>query len=74
MRRVIFALGIQFVFACSKTEAPAVVPPSPINPVIITPTNIVYPINTLDSFSVIYKTTSWYNTTRAMTQLFDVLF
>lgn len=72
MREVIFALGILFVFACSKTEAPAVVPPSPTNPVIITPTNIVYPTNTLDSFSVINKTTSWYNTTRAMTQLFDV--
>ena len=33
---------------------------------------VVYPLNTLDSFSVINKTTSWYTTTRAMTQLFDV--
>lgn len=33
---------------------------------------VVYPLNTLDSSSVINKTTSWYTTTRAMTQLFDV--
>lgn len=39
---------------------------TPIKPV------VVYPINTLDSFSAINKTTSWYNTTISMTQIFDV--
>ena len=29
MKRVIFALGVIFVFACSKTEVP-VIPPTPV--------------------------------------------
>ena len=62
MKNIILILGIFFVVGCAKTEVPAVIPPNPINPVITTPTNFVYPINTLDSFSVINKTTSWYTT------------
>jgi hypothetical protein len=37
MKRVFFILGILFCFACTKTEAPSP-PPSPTNPVVITPT------------------------------------
>ena len=78
MKKVLWALGLFFFFfltSCKKTETTVttptqVIPPSNIKPVVTGP--IVYPINTLDSFSAINKTTSWYNTTRAMTSLFDV--
>jgi hypothetical protein len=69
-----------FIFACSKTNNSTTTsspsnPTAPIAPIINPPStnqSILYPVNTLDSFSAINKTTSWYNTTRAMTQLFDV--
>jgi hypothetical protein len=75
MKKMTFALGILFAVACKKNETATtqpvqVTPPTNITPVITGP--IVYPVNTLDSFSAINKTTSWYNTTKAMTSLFDV--
>lgn len=78
MKKVLWALGLfffLFLTSCKKTETTVttptqVIPPSNITQVVTGP--IVYPINTLDSFSAINKTTSWYNTTRAMTSLFDV--
>mgnify|MGYP000002575023 FL=1 len=79
MKKVLWALGL-FIFllsiaACKKTETAVttptqVIPPTNITPVVTGP--VVYPVNTLDSFSAINKTTSWYTTTRAMTSLFDV--
>ena len=79
MKKVLWALGL-FIFlfflaACKKTETAVTTPtqftpPTNITPVVTGP--IVYPVNTLDSFSAINKTTSWYTTTRAMTSLFDV--
>ena len=75
MKRVIFGLGILFAFACTKTEKEVLpIASTPNIPIVTTPNIIVYPLNTLDSFSIINKTTSWYTTTRAMTQLFDVFF
>lgn len=71
------ALGLLFCLGCSKTDSSnqtVVTNPNPSNPVVSQPGIVVYPNNTLDSFSTINKTTSWYNTTRAMTQLFDVFF
>ncbi len=65
---IILILGVVLLESCAKTE----VDTSSINPVITNPSLKIYPNNTLDSFSVINKTTSWYTTTRAMTQLFDV--
>ena len=65
---IILILGVVLLGSCAKTE----VDTSSINPVITNPSLKIYPNNTLDSFSVINKTTSWYTTTRAMTQLFDV--
>jgi hypothetical protein len=64
-----------FIAACKKTETAVttpiqVIPPTNIAPIVTMP--LVYPVNTLDSFSAINKTTSWYTTTRAMTSLFDV--
>lgn len=64
-----------FFAACKKTETTVTtptqfIPPTNIAPVVTGP--IIYPVNTLDSFSAINKTTSWYTTTRAMTSLFDV--
>jgi hypothetical protein len=50
-------------------------PKAPIAPIIYPPStnqSLVYPVNTLDSFSAMNKIPSWYNTTRAMTHLFDV--
>lgn len=78
MKKVLWALGLfffVFLTSCKKTETTVttptqVIPPSNITPVVTGP--IVYPVNTLDSFSSINKTTSWYTTTRAMTSLFDV--
>ena len=76
MKHTILAFGILFIISCSKTEQSEVVSvvAKPTSSVTAPPSTIVYPINTLDSFSVINKTTSWYTTTRAMTQLFDVFF
>ena len=74
MKKTILGLGILITISCTKTETPEVVVAKPTSPVVIQPSVIVYPSNTLDSFSVINKTTSWYTTTRAMTQLFDVFF
>ena len=76
MKHTILAFGILFIISCSKTEQSEVVSvvAKPTSSVTAPPSSIVYPINILDSFSVINKTTSWYTTTRAMTQLFDVFF
>jgi len=52
------------------TTPTQVIPASNITLVVTGP--LVYPINTLDSFSTINKTTSWYTTTRSMTRLFNV--
>ena len=67
MKKVLWALGL-FIFllsiaACKKTETAVttptqVIPPSNITPVVTGP--VVYPVNTLDSFSAINKTTSCY--------------
>ena len=79
MKKVLWALGLfiflLFIEACKKTETTVVTPtqvtpPTSITPAVTVP--MVYPVNTLDSFSAINKTTSWYTTTRAMTSLFDV--
>ena len=78
MKKILWALGLfffVFLTSCKKTETTVttptqVIPPTNITPVVTGP--IVYPVNTLDSFSAINKTTSWYTTTRAMTSLFDV--
>ena len=79
MKKVLWALGLfiflLFLAACKKTETTVVTPtqvtpPTSITPAVTVP--MVYPVNTLDSFSAINKTTSWYTTTRAMTSLFDV--
>lgn len=78
MKKVLWVLGLFFFIfltSCNKTETTfitptQVIPASNITPVVTGP--LVYPINTLDSFSAINKTTSWYTTTRAMTSLFDV--
>lgn len=74
MKYTILFFGILVSLSCSKTEVPEVQVSKTTSPVIIPPSIIVYPNNTLDSFSVINKTTSWYTTTRAMTQLFDVFY
>ena len=79
MRYLFISLGLFFLFSCSKTDSSnqtqsSVNNPSPSTPSGSLPKLIVYPINTLDSFSTINKTTSWYNTTIAMTSLFDVFF
>lgn len=69
------SIFIILLVACTKTES-ITTSQTPVNqtvytnPVVTGP--LIYPINTLDSFSSINKTTSWYNTTRAMTSLFDV--
>ena len=47
MKRVIFALGILFVFACTKTEVPAV------SPTTVAPSNPVSP--TLPIIATNYK-------------------
>lgn len=79
MKKVLWTLSLLifllFIEACKKTETTVttpsqIIPPTNITPVVTGP--IVYPVNTLDSFSAINKTTSWYTTTRAMTSLFDV--
>ena len=77
MKYLFISLGLFFLFSCSKTDSSiqtqsSVNNPSPSTPAGSVPKIIVYPINTLDSFSTINKTTSWYNTTIAMTGLFDV--
>lgn len=69
------SIFIILLVACTKTESittsqTPVNPTVNTNPVVTGP--LIYPINTLDSFTSINKTTSWYNTTRAMTSLFDV--
>ena len=76
MKHTTLAFGILFIISCSKTEQSEVVSvvAKPTISVTAPPSTIVYPSNTLDSFSVVNKTTSWYTTTRAMTQLFDVFF
>lgn len=55
--------------SCSKTaDITPINTPSSIGTI----TSLVYPRSLLDSVSTINKTTSWYNTTIAMTELFDV--
>jgi hypothetical protein len=58
MKRGILALGVLFVFACTKTEAPSP-PPTPTNPVVITPT--VPAACPVVSISDINKKTSHFN-------------
>ena len=75
MKKVIFALGVLLVFACSKTSTTTTQSsqPSISTPVIVTPTpNIVYSVKMLDSFSAINKTTSWYLTNKAFSGNFYV--
>ena len=73
MKRVIFALGILFVFACSKTSTSNTQMPTPTTPEVTTPTpNIVYSVKMLDSFSAINKLTSWYITNKAYSGIIDV--
>lgn len=64
MKKLLIYLVLLLFFACNKSGT------IPIPPVIAGP--LVYKVNTLDSFSAINKTTSWYSTTKAMTSLFDV--
>jgi len=68
--KYIYLLTLLFIaLACKKIDQPSLVTP----PIINTSSNsIIYPTKTLDSFSVINKTTSWYNTTKGMDELFFV--
>jgi len=62
--------------ACTKQEssssAPVNTTPSTPAPVVSTPTEKVYPMSVLEGISTINKTTSWYNTNKSFTELFDV--
>lgn len=68
MCKLKFAFGVFMFLACNKKD--------PQNNSIVTnrqgTSQVVYPTSTLDAFSKINKTTSWYNTTIAMTSLFEV--
>ena len=59
MRYIILGLVFLITISCTKTATPEVVVAKPTSPVIIPPNSVVYPSNTLDSFSVINKTTSY---------------
>ncbi|MEI6190384.1 MAG: VCBS repeat-containing protein [Chitinophagia bacterium] len=77
MKYIFLSMGLFILIGCSKTSSSnqnqsTVNNPTPSTPAGSVPKIIIYPINTLDSFSTINKTTSWYNTTIAMTSLFDV--
>ena len=76
MKRVIFALGVLFAIACSKTDSStnstASTTPITVTPVVSTPSIIVYPVKMLDSFTNINKTTSWYLTNNAFSGVLDV--
>ncbi len=74
MKKICLLLGVITFIACSKTT-PKLTDPVvtiPISPQPAKPTVIVYPITTLDSLSNINKTTSWYNTNKAIDEIFDV--
>lgn len=59
-----------YLISCSKTES--ITPANIAATLPATATPLVFPKALLDSVSSINKTTSWYNTTIAMTELFDV--
>ena len=73
MQKLISIFLVLFTISCTKTETN-----TQTSEVSNTSTSqnqsipLVYPLNTLDSFSKINKTTSWYNTTISMTEIFDV--
>jgi hypothetical protein len=50
MKYIILFFGFLISVSCTKTETPEVVVSKPTSPVIIPPSAIVYPSNTLDSF------------------------
>jgi len=54
--------------SCAKEKIESPSSTTPNQPMV----NIVYPVGMLNQYSPINKTTSWYNTTIAMTELFDV--
>ena len=68
--RALLILSFICLISCTKTEN--IAPASP--PVTLVKSNspIVFSNKMLDSVSIINKTTSWYSTTIAMTELFDV--
>lgn len=71
MRNFFLLCAVVFAFACKKTvQVNPTTTTTPVIPQVQGPR--VYPVNTLDSFSAINKTTSWYNTTIGMTELFSV--
>lgn len=68
---ILLSVGLSiliFFLSCSKQK---IVSPSA-SPTAKPVLGIVYPTSILNQFSTVNKTTSWYNTTIAMTALFDV--
>ena len=46
MKRLIFALGVLYLYSCTKTEAPTTITPTPNPPVVVTPPTVTVDYST----------------------------